>query len=118
MAENPSITQCEGHKQFQKRRKIFTWCFKRNPDIFLLQETHSTLRTETQWKNEWGAKLITSHGSCNSRGVAILMKYGIDCKIRRENIDPLGRFIILKADIKTNCMCSSIYMPQTRAEKL
>ena len=40
-----------------------------------------------------------SHGNFNSRGVAILLKKGIDCTIHSEIIDPQGRFIILKADI-------------------
>jgi len=35
----------------------------------------------------------------NSRGVAILLKKGIDCTIHSEIIDPRGRYIIFKADI-------------------
>jgi len=43
-----------------------------------VQETHSTLQTITQWKKEWSAKLIISHGSSNSLGVAIMMKNNLD----------------------------------------
>ena len=28
-----------------------------------LQETHSKKEVETQWRNEWGGKLLCSHGS-------------------------------------------------------
>ena len=73
-----------GLSNFRKRRTIFTWCRKRNPDIIFLQETHSTLSTQLKWKNEWGEELICSHGSSNSRVVAILIKKGLDCFIHSQ----------------------------------
>ena len=79
---------------------MFTWCRKRKADIIFLQKTHSTNETDIQWKNEWGAEIITSHGSSNAREVAVLIKYGFDCTIHQKILNPLGRFIILKADIK------------------
>ena len=42
---------------------------------------------------------MLSHGSCNSRGVAILLKRGVDFSVQSKILDPMGRFIILKADI-------------------
>ena len=89
----------KGLSNFRKRRTIFTWCRKKNADIVFLQETHSKKETEVQWRNEWGVDVVLSHGNFNSRGVAILLKKGIDCTIHSEIIDPQGRFIILKADI-------------------
>ena len=69
----------KGISNFNKRRTIFTWCRKRNAGITFLQETHSTLQTMLlQWKNEWGAKRITSHGNSNSRGVAIMTKNNLE----------------------------------------
>ena len=62
---------------FKKRRTMFTWCRKRKADIIILQETRSTIKTDTRWKNEWGAEIITCHGSSNSGGVAILSKNGL-----------------------------------------
>ena len=88
-----------GISNFKKRRTIFTWCRKR-ADISFLQETHSTATAENQWKNEWGAELITCHGSSNSCGVAILIKKDVDCTIHQKIFDPLGRYIVLKAEIK------------------
>ena len=84
----------KGISNFKKRRTMFTWCRKRKADIIFLQETHSIEKTHTQWKNEWGAEIITSHGSSNARGVAILIKNGFDCTIHQKILDPLGRFII------------------------
>lgn len=70
-----------------------------------MQETHSTVKTETQWKNEWGAEIITSHGSYNACGVAILIKAGFDCSIHQQILDPMGRYIIVKAVSKIKRMC-------------
>ena len=77
-----------------------------------MQQTHSTAKTDIQWKNEWGAEIITSHGSSNARGVAILIKNGFDCTIHQKVLDPLGRFIILKADIKDKTyVLINVYAP-------
>ena len=81
----------KGISNFKKRRTIFTWCRKHNADITFLQETHSTLQTMLQWKIEWGAKLITSHGSSYSRGVAIMIKNNLDCTIHHTVLDPMGQ---------------------------
>ena len=43
---------------------------------------------------------MLSHGSSISRGVAILIKKkGVDCIIHSKTIDPLRRFILLRAEI-------------------
>ena len=39
-----------------------------------------------------------AHGSSNSSRVAILVKKGVDCAIHSKIIDPLGRYVILKAE--------------------
>ena len=41
-----------------------------------------------------------SYGSPNSCGVAILFKKGFDCTILSKFEDPLGSYLILKAEIK------------------
>ena len=98
----------KGSSKFQKRRTMFTWCRKRKADIISFQKTHSTVITETQWKNEWGAEIIRSHGSSNARGVAILIKAGFDCSIHQQILDPMGRYIIVKAVIQ---FMSSLIIP-------
>jgi len=101
MTEAPKLLSLnvKGISNFNKRRSVFTWCRKR-ANISFLQETHSTVTAEKQWRNEWGAELITCHGSSNSRGVAVLINKGVDCTIHKKILDPLGRYIILKAEIK------------------
>ena len=78
---------------------MLTWYRKRKADIIFLQETHSTVKTDT-------------HGSSNARGVAILIKNDFDCTIHQKILDPLGRFIILKADIKDQTyVLINVYAP-------
>ena len=101
-----------GISNFRKRRAIFTWCQKRKADFMFLQETHSKKDTEIYWKNKWGAEAVMSHGSSNSCGVAILFRKGVDCVIHTKNLDPLERYIILKAAIKYKIyILINIYAP-------
>lgn len=37
-----------------KRKQMFQWLKIQNYDIYLLQETHSILRTADTWKADWG----------------------------------------------------------------
>ena len=102
----------KGISNFHKRKTIYTWCRRKNADFSFLQETHSKTEIETQWKNEWGAGIIMSHGSSNSREVAILIKKGVDYTLRSKIIDALGRYIILKVEIKDKIyVLINIYAP-------
>jgi len=90
-----------GLSNFKKRRAIFAWCRKQNAHIIFLQEKHSTVISEKQWKAEWGASLDLAHGSSNSRGVAILFRKGFDCKTIKKIIDPSGRTLAFKLKLIT-----------------
>ena len=101
-----------GINNFQKRRIFFSWCRRKNADFVFLQGTHSKKEIETQWRNEWGRKLLCSHGSLNSGGVAVLIKNGVDCIIHSTFVDPSGRYLILKVEIRDNSyILTNIYAP-------
>ena len=70
-----------GINNFHKRRAIFTWCHKRKADV--IQETHSKEESEKQWMNEWGGKIFYLHGSPSSCGVAVLIRNGFNCTIKK-----------------------------------
>ena len=56
--------------------------------------------------------MIISDGSSNSCGVAILFKKGFDCTVLSKLEDPLGRYLILKAEIKDKLyVLINIYAP-------
>ena len=60
---------------------------------------------------------MLSHGSCNSHGVAILLKRGVDFSVQAKILDPLGHFIILKAEIAdTTYVLINIYAPNKDKE--
>ena len=101
-----------GINNFHKRRAIFTWCRKRKADVIFLQETHSKEESEKQWVNEWSGKIVYSHGSPNSCGVAVLIRNGFNCIIHNTIIDPSGLYIILKVDIEDKVyVLINIYAP-------
>ena len=60
-----------GLRDSNKRKKLFLLMKTLNQDMFMLQETHSTVDTEKLWLDEWGGEIIFSHGTSNSKGVAI-----------------------------------------------
>ena len=64
-----------GLRESCKRRELFRW-FKRFHDgnncFIFLQETHSNVKDEIIWEREWGSKILFSHGTNTSKGVAIL----------------------------------------------
>ncbi len=41
-----------GLGESRKRREVLTWVKEKGDDIVLLQETHSTGNSETQWTND------------------------------------------------------------------
>ena len=62
--------------------------------------------------NEWGGKIFYSHGSQNSCGVAVLIRNGFNCTVKKTIIDPSGRFIVLKVDIEDKVyVLVNIYAP-------
>ena len=89
---------CKGLGNEKKRRQVFRFLGKKNQSsIMLLQETHSTKSVEKLWQNEWGYRIIFSHGSSNCRGVCILFKNNFDLELHKCYSDNYGRFVI--ADI-------------------
>ena len=106
-----------GLGNFRKRRAIFTWCRKQKADLIFLQETHTTKNCESQWKKEWGSSIMFSHGSTNARGVAVLIRSGLDIVIQHKQCDLKGRLIMLNAKIKDkNYFLINLYGPNKDAE--
>ena len=79
----------------RKRRCIFQWLRQYHKGIIFLQETHSTEASEKLWEKEWGGHIEFSHGTCGSRGVAIMFPKGLDILINDKIKDCSGRFILL-----------------------
>ncbi len=82
-----------GLRAQDKRQKFFNWFQKhQRADTFLLQETHSIISDELEWKEEWEGDIIFNHCESNSRGVRILFKK--DCGYKLHSVNR-----ILKVDM-------------------
>ena len=57
-----------------KRDLVLSWLKSKQEDIIFIQESHSTVENERDWKNIWEGEIIFNHGTSNSTGVAILVK--------------------------------------------
>lgn len=90
-----------GLRDSVKRKSIFLFCKNENAQCFLLQETHSVDLDEKFWSNQWGDKIIFSHGSNRSAGVAILLN-NFPGKILATVRDTCGHWLICVFVINDN----------------
>ena len=103
-----------GLGQKVKRNIIFQHLKQKSTTgIFLLQETHSSILVEKKWEDEWGGKILYSHGSTESCGVMILLSPGIDIEytIIETNNEGRTQFIDIKIDENINLVLANIYAP-------
>ena len=87
---------CNGLGNKVKRQAVFTKLMKKGQVINFLQETHCTLHTQNEFKEQFSkANLYFSNGSSNSNGVLTAISKDFDIKVQREAKDNEGRFLIL-----------------------
>ena len=98
--ENLIIASCNvrGIREQSKRQRIFKYLKEKSFEIALLQETHSTEREENFWQTQYGGKIYYSHGTSNSKGVAILLSRQTKAKLISIRKDNAGRWILIKVD--------------------
>ena len=103
----------------KKRNSIFRYIKRKQIDICLLQETHSTLRDENNWKHLWGGDIYFSHGASNARGVMILIKSDLDFKLLDIEKDQEGRYLKISCNIQgTQFKVINLYAPNTEGARL
>ena len=111
MAYNVCSLNCNGIRDMNKRKQLFTWLKDKHYNDIFLQETHSLVGDELQWNQEWANKIYYSHGSSHSKGVAILFKNAINT-ITAMSKDKEGRIINLKTSLGgKEILFSNIYEP-------
>ena len=105
---------CRGLREKNKQSQIFAWLKSSHRGIILLQETHSSTNDEQIWKKDWDGDILYSHGSANSRGVAILLPKDIDTNFEITSIqrDLHGRILIIECKIESQCfIIVNVYAP-------
>ena len=100
-----------GLQSCEKRRAIFDK-HRFHADLLILQETHSSKEIETIWENEWGGRIVFSHGTTAARGIAILIRKELKDSIENIFTDSAGRVIIIDISIKDVVVTvAAIYAP-------
>ena len=95
---------CRGLRDNTKRSTVFNWLKTKHLGITLLQETHSIQTDEKTWEIQFGGQIFYSHGTYQSRGVAILIPNCLTGKIKvlKVKVDKEGRILILESQIDGN----------------
>ena len=82
-----------------RRQRTLMWATHQKVDILMLQETHTIPHDEGEWRQDWDGEIFFSHGTSNSRGVAILLASHVNFNLLKEFTDTDGRLVIIEIEI-------------------
>ena len=105
-----------------KRLKMFLYLQNtvKNGVVFL-QETHSNSASENKFRNDFGKnnELYFSHGTSASCGVAIGFCGSYERQVKKEIIDPNGRYLMMHVKVgDSDYALINIYNPNTENEQV
>lgn len=108
-----------GGRNNSKRAALYELIQNKHMDIIFLQETHSDLGNEVEWKMWWEGKIFLSHGSNLSGGVAILFSKRLNMtNISSYEIDE-GRILIVQVELMGfPFLFINVYSPNNGAERV
>jgi len=99
----------------KKRRTVLKWIkdnHSKRDGIVFLQETHTTELSEQTWKRDWDGEVFFSHGTCGSRGVAILIPKSVHVTVSDTICDNSGRLLVLDCTIDDeDFILANVYAP-------
>ena len=79
---------------------IFNWLREKNFDFCLLQETFCTKSFEKSFKRGWNGDIYHSYSdSVHCKGVCILIRKNVNCKVISSFTDSEGRFLLINVNI-------------------
>lgn len=106
-----------GAREDTKRASLFTLIKSKNLNVTFLQETHSSLDNESDWKREWGGEVILSHKSNTSGGVGIFFSADfLPSSFSVEEVVP-GRQLKLTAEFE-KIVFINVYAPSLSSERI
>ena len=119
MGENIQLMSLNvrGIQTMKKRKDYFEWLDKFSKSIIMLQETHTSVLDENNYKNHWGHSTFFSHGTTNYRGVVTILpnSLGGTSKLFYSDLD--GRILIVELSINdTLYYLVNIYAPSSNKE--
>ena len=111
----------KGLQSTHKRLKMFEY-FRNvlSPNgIIFLQETHSSINDEKNWRDEFKGELFFSHGKTNSCGVAIGYFESQQFTIESKKTENGGRILVLEAPLEDKkYIFINIYNSNTESEQM
>uniref|UniRef100_A0A3B5PV23 Reverse transcriptase domain-containing protein n=1 Tax=Xiphophorus maculatus TaxID=8083 RepID=A0A3B5PV23_XIPMA len=107
-----------GAREAKKRALVYQMLNQKRIDVIFLQETHSDLLIEADWRREWRGEVILSHGTSKNAGVGfVFSKAFIPLSIETEHVIQ-GRCLLVKMKFDFfNMVFINIYAPIVNAEK-
>ena len=119
MSLNLLSLNVNGLRDNRKRQTLFHWIKSKNVDICLLQETHvENVNEMNMWTKQWGGKAFWSAGTQASRGVACLVKCGLDINFSKVEKDTDGSYLRLDFKIdELNISLINVYAPNVPADR-
>ena len=114
---------CNGLGNNTKRKKLFRHFTRRNVDVVLLQETHTTPKLSKQYEAEWKRLKQNHHshwnsGTSSSCGVAILLNNKQTIQTINLAKDSVGRILTIQTKLNDNIyQFQSIYAPNNPASR-
>lgn len=95
-----------------KRSRVLTHLKRLNSDIVFLQETHLRNSDHVKLKCPWVADVFHSTFNCKTRGVAVLIRRGIQFVPDKTITDGSGRYLIVRGTLcNTPILLVNIYAP-------
>ena len=91
----------KGTETSQKRMKLFEYLksYVATNGFVFLQETHSSIKDEKKWEDEFRSKLFFSHEKANSCGVSIGYYRTKKIEVINKKCDSYGRILVLEINI-------------------
>uniref|UniRef100_A0A8D1AW15 exodeoxyribonuclease III n=1 Tax=Sus scrofa TaxID=9823 RepID=A0A8D1AW15_PIG len=97
-----------------KRHRLAEWIQKQDPYIYCLKETHFTSRDTYKLKVRGWKKIFHANRNQKEAGVAILISYKIDFKLKNILRDKEGHYIMIKGSIQEDDISIlNTYAPNT-----
>ena len=99
---------------------IFNWLKEKKFDFCLLQETFCTKSFEKSFKRGWNGDIYHSYSdSVHCKGVCILIRKNINCKVISSFTDSEGRFLLINVNINdlVYTICN-VYCPTSVQDRI
>ena len=103
-----------------KRFSIYKWLTENKFDVCLIQETYCTKDFAPIMKKGWNGNIFHSFTSSeHSKGVSILLRKGMECKVLSVHCDKIGRLLLVNIEVNgLKCTFCNVYSPNNVTDRV